>query len=90
MAARVLVMSPVKTLSEWMAERGLDVAALIAASGLEKRVVAAVAACRYTPSPEERRRLAAALGVEPEQVAWGHAASVEHIHGHGPQFGRTP
>ena len=45
---------------------------------------------RYTPSPEQRRRLAAALGVDPEQVAWGHSAQVSHVYGHGPQFGRSP
>ena len=45
---------------------------------------------RYTPSPEQRRRLCAVLGVEPEQVAWGHVAQVAHVQGHGPQFGRSP
>jgi hypothetical protein len=63
---------------------------LVDASGLEQRVVEAIVACRYTPSPEQRVRLAAALGVTPEQIAWSHAAPVEHLYGHGPQFGRTP
>ena len=45
---------------------------------------------RYTPSPDQRRRLADALGVAPEQVAWGHTAEVQHVYGHGPQFGRSP
>jgi hypothetical protein len=34
--------------------------------------------------------VAAALGVAVEQVAWGHAAQVSHVYGHGPQFGRSP
>ena len=80
----------VKTLSEWMAERGVGLAELVAATGLDERVVKAIAQVRYTPSPDQRRRLAAALGVEPDQVAWGHAAPVEHVQGHGPQFGRSP
>lgn len=80
-------MKPVGTL---MAELGVDLAKLVDASGLERRVVEAIVACRYTPSPEQRRRLAAALGVESEQIAWGHAVPVEHLYGHGPQFGRTP
>ena len=83
-------MARIKTLSEWMAERGVDLARLIEASGLEDRVVKAVAAGRYTPSPEQRRRLADALGVGPDEIAWGHAAQVEHVYGHGPQFGRSP
>ena len=83
-------MLEVRAVSEWMAERGIDLAALIEASKLDDRVVGAVVAGRYTPSPEQRRRLAAALGVEVEQVAWGHVNPVAHVHGHGPQFGRSP
>jgi hypothetical protein len=83
-------MEQVKTLAEWMAERGIGLAELVEASGLEARVVEAVADKRYTPSPQQRQRLSAALGVGPEQVAWGHLATVEHVYGHGPQFGRSP
>jgi ribosome-binding protein aMBF1 (putative translation factor) len=83
-------MGSVKPLGDWMAERGIGLAELVAASGLDARVVEAVAANRYTPSPQQRHRLAAALGILPEQVAWGHQAAVEHVYGHGPQFGRSP
>ncbi len=83
-------MSEAKPVGMWMAEKGIDLARLVEASGLERRVVEAIIACRYTPSPEQRRRLAAALGVALEQIAWGHAVPVEHLYGHGPQFGRTP
>jgi hypothetical protein len=80
----------VKTVADWMTERGIALAELIQASGLDARVVKAIVQCRYTPSPEQRRRLATALGVEPEQVAWGHQAQISHVYGHGPQFGRSP
>jgi hypothetical protein len=80
----------VKTVADWMAHRGVALAELIQASGLDDRVVKAIVECRYTPSPEQRRRLAAALNVEPEQVAWGHQAQISHVYGHGPQFGRSP
>jgi lambda repressor-like predicted transcriptional regulator len=83
-------MAQVKTVADWMAERGLSLAQLIEACGLDKRVVKAMVEGRYTASPEQRRVVAAALGVLPEQVAFGHVAQVEHIHGHGPQFGRSP
>lgn len=83
-------MAQVKTLAEWMAERGVELAQLVERSGLDDRVAAAIAGGRYTPSPEQRRRLADALGVSPQQVAWGHAAQVQHVYGHGPQFGRSP
>jgi hypothetical protein len=83
-------MAPIKTLAEWMTEQGLSVPQLVEASALDKRVVEAIAQHRYTPSPEQRRRIAAALGIAPEQIQWGHSAQVEHVYGHGPQFGRSP
>jgi hypothetical protein len=83
-------MAQVKLLAEWMVERGTGLSELVEASGLDRRVVEAIAGGRYTPSPQQRRRLSAALGVDPEEVAWGHLAQVEHIYGHGPQFGRSP
>ena len=83
-------MTQIKTAAEWMTERGVGLAELVAASALDKRVVDAIVQGRYTPSPDQRRRLAAALGVEPGQIAWGHVAQVEHVYGHGPQFGASP
>jgi transcriptional regulator with XRE-family HTH domain len=83
-------MAPIKTLAEWMAERGIAQSELVEASGVDKRVVEAIACGRYTPSPQQRRRLSGVLRVGPEQVAWGHVAPVEHMYGHGPQFGRSP
>jgi hypothetical protein len=83
-------MGQVKAVADWMAERGIPLARLIEASGLDGRVVEAIACGRYTPSPEQRRRLAAALGVSAEQVAWDHQVPVVHVYGHGPQFGRSP
>jgi hypothetical protein len=83
-------MAQVKTAAEWMAERAIGLAKLVESSGLDDRVVKAIVGNRYTPSPDQRRRLAAALGVEPEQIAWGHQAPIEHVYGHGPQFGRSP
>jgi ribosome-binding protein aMBF1 (putative translation factor) len=83
-------MTQVKTITDWMAERGLDLPGLVEVSRLDKRVVEAIAAGRYTPSPQQRQRLAAALGVVPDAIAWGHQNQVSHVYGHGPQFGRSP
>jgi hypothetical protein len=85
-----MAMTRPKTVAEWMAERGLALAQVIELAALDDRVVKAIVRGGYTPSPEQRGRLAAALGVAPDQVAWGHAAQVEHMYGHGPQFGRSP
>jgi len=73
-----------------MAERGLSREQLIARSGLEPRVVDAILEGRYTPSPQQRKRLAEVLETVPEAIAWGHVNPIAHIHGHGPQFGRSP
>lgn len=79
-----------KPLVHHMEETGTGLEQLVKASGLEAKLVRAIAAGNYTPSPSERQRLAAALGVSVEDIAWGHAVPVEHMWGHGPQFGRTP
>jgi hypothetical protein len=73
-----------------MAARGIGSEQLISLSGLEPRIVTAIVEGRYTPSPEQRQRLAAVLGLTKEQIAWGHVNPVEHVYGHGPQFGRSP
>jgi len=83
-------MDQVRSVAEWMAERGVRLEALLDASGLDGKVLKAILNGQYTPSPQQRQRLATALGIEPEQVAWGHQTPVEHLYGHGPQFGRTP
>lgn len=83
-------MAHTKTLSAWMTERGISLAELIDATGMDRRVVEAIAHGRYTPSPQQRQRLAAALSLTPDDILWGHTTAVDHIYGHGPQFGRSP
>jgi transcriptional regulator with XRE-family HTH domain len=83
-------MAKTKSLAEWMTDRDIDMEQLLTAAGLDRKVLAAIVNGRYTPSPQQRQRLAAALRIEPEQVSWGHTVPVEHIYGHGPQFGRSP
>ena len=80
----------VKTFAQWMEERKLAQSQIVAASGLEERVVEAIVRGRYTPSPQQRERLAASLGVDLEQITWDHATAVDHMYGHGAQFGRSP
>jgi hypothetical protein len=83
-------MDQVRSVSDWMAERGVSPAELVAASRLGERVVTAIVSGRYTPSPQQRQQLCTALRITLEQVAWGHVATVEHMYGHGSQFGRSP
>ena len=79
-----------KPLARVMEETGTTLEKLVESSGLEAKLVKAIATGNYTPSPTERQRLAAALDVSVDDIAWGHAVPVDHLWGHGPQFGRTP
>ena len=79
-----------KTVKQWMEERGIDLSQLVAKTLLDQKIVTAIVEGRYTPSPAQRQRIVAALGVEMEEVAWGHVNPIAHVHGHGPQFGRSP
>jgi hypothetical protein len=79
-----------KPLIRHLEEKGMTLDQLVEAAGLEPKLVQSIVAGNYTPAPSERQRLAAALGVAVEDVSWGHSVPVDHLWGHGPQFGRTP
>ena len=78
-----------KPLARYLEETGTTVDQLVAATGLDRKLVKAIASGNYTASPVERQRLAAALGVSVEEISWGHAVPVEHLRGNGPQTGRA-
>jgi hypothetical protein len=79
-----------KSVAELCAERGINARQLAQKAGLEERRALAIVEGRWTPSPAERDRVAAAFGLTREQIAWGHRAAVDPMYGHGPQFGRSP
>ena len=83
-------MATPRTVEELCAQHGLDYRQLAAKAGLDERRVLAILQGHWTPSPSERDRVAAAFGLARDQIAWGHRGTVEHLYGHGPQFGRTP
>lgn len=78
-----------KPIVHFLEEKGMSIAQLATASGLEVQRVKAIAEGNYTASPSDRRRLADVLGVSIEDVAWGHTVPVEHLRGNGPQCGRS-
>jgi len=41
--------------------------------------VEAIILGRWTPSPEERRRVSQAFGVEVEDVSWGHSMDARNV-----------
>ena len=78
-----------KPIARYMEDTGISVGQLVTASGLDATVVKAIVSGNYTPSPSQRQRLAAALGVSTDEISWGHAVEVQHIRGNGPQCGRS-
>ena len=78
-----------KPLARYMDETGTTLDQLIAAAGLDRKLVKAIVSGNYTPSPFERQRLAAALGISVDEISWGHAVPVQHLRGNGPQTGRA-
>jgi hypothetical protein len=83
-------MNTQRTTSQWLTELGMGIDKLVELSGLDEKVVQSIVAMRYTTSPNQRQRIATALGVSVDDIQWGHAIAVEHMYGHGPQFGRSP
>lgn len=78
-----------KPIARYLEETGINVDQLVTATGLDKKLVEAIVRGNFTPSPAQRQRLAAALGVSMDDISWGHAVPVEHLRGNGPQAGRS-
>jgi hypothetical protein len=82
-------MAAVKPVARYLEELGINVGELVTRSGLDAKMVRAIVSGNYTPSPTQRQRLAAALGVPAEEISWDHAVPVQHLRGNGPQCGRS-
>ena len=74
----------VKIIAELCEEQQVTLAQLAKRSGLEESRVAAVALCRWTPSPDERQKIAAVFNVSVQEIQWGHVTPVQRLYGHGP------
>ena len=83
-------MLKLKNLSKWMSDQNVNIETLVESSGLDRKTVESIVAGRYTTSPKQRQKLANGLGLSPDEICWGKAVAVEHMYGHGPQFGRSP
>ena len=53
-------------------------------TGLDLPKLRAIYMGRWTPDPTERAKIAEALDVTTDDVAWGHTTPIQHIYGHGP------
>ena len=65
-------------------EHKIDVKQLAERAGVEETRVMAIVLGRWTPSPDERDRIAAVFKLTREQIAWGHRTPIQHIYRSGP------
>jgi plasmid maintenance system antidote protein VapI len=77
-------MEALRTVEELCVVHQFDVKRLAEKANLDEQRVTAIVLGRWTPSPQERDRIAAAFGLTREQIAWGHKTPIQHIYGHGP------
>jgi ribosome-binding protein aMBF1 (putative translation factor) len=78
-----------KPILRYIEETGISIDQLATTTGLDRKLIKAIVSGNYTPSPSQRQRLAVALGVSTDDISWGHAVTVEHLRGNGPQCGRS-
>ncbi|HEY3968861.1 MAG TPA: helix-turn-helix transcriptional regulator [Planctomycetaceae bacterium] len=72
------------SVAELCEQQKITVADLVSRTGLDESRISAILLGRWTPSPAERQKIAAAFGVTPAEIAWGHKTPVQHLYGHGP------
>lgn len=70
---------PIKTVDVLFDDHDLSVEDVAERSGLNCERVEAIALGRRTPSPIERAKMAAALGVEIDKISWGHTMDPRNV-----------
>lgn len=68
-----------KTVEHLLEQTGLTIEELAARAGMEAERTLAIADGRWTPSPAERERLAAALGLQVNEISWGHTMNPRNV-----------
>jgi len=66
-----------QTVAELMDQRAIDAEQLERCTGIERRILEAIAQLRYTPSPQQRDRVSHALGFPRSRLIWGHLAVMD-------------
>jgi transcriptional regulator with XRE-family HTH domain len=73
-----------RTVEQLCIESGIDARELAERSGVDEQRVLAIVLGRWTPSPQERDRIAGVFGLTRDQVTWGHKTPIQHLYGQGP------
>jgi transcriptional regulator with XRE-family HTH domain len=73
-----------RTVNELCEQRGITLKQLVERCGVDEQRVVAILLGRWTPSPEERDKIAAVFGLGRDDITWGHKTPIQHIYGSGP------
>ena len=71
-----------KTIDLLFEETGLSVETIAERTQLSAERIEAIAHGRWTPSPDERQRLADAFGVPIDDISWGHTMAPRVVRYH--------
>lgn len=71
-----------KTIEHLLEITGITIDELAERSKLPRERIEAIGSGRWTPSPKDRARIAAALEVSVEEVSWGHSMAPRNIQYH--------
>lgn len=77
-------MNALKSVDELCEQHKIGIQKLAELAGLDEPKVLAIALGRWTPSPSDRDKVAAAFCLTRDQIAWGHKTPIQHIYGSGP------
>jgi hypothetical protein len=70
------------TVDVLLEQQSLSIPRLADAARIEVGRMEAIVTGRWTPSPAERGRIAAAFGVPVEEISWGHTMSPRNVRYH--------
>ena len=73
---------PAKTIDLLFESTGLTVDEIAERTKLPLKRVEAIAVGRWTPSPEERMRIAVAFDVSVDEISWGHTMDPRNVRYH--------
>ena len=71
-----------KTIDLLFEESGLTLEDIAERAQLSIERVEAIAVGRWTPGPDDRRRIAAAFGISVDEISWGHTMDPRNIRYH--------
>jgi transcriptional regulator with XRE-family HTH domain len=71
--------SSARTVERIIEETGITLAQLAERARIDERRTQAIVDGRWTPSPAERDRIAAALGLKVEDISWGHTMNFRNV-----------